>query len=133
MSKGHAKHQESHHGLSSFGKDLVRRCGSKCELCDAQGVKLVVFEVPPIGTEPDYDHCVMICENCQSQIERPKTIKANYWRFLATTMWNTIPALKVISVAMLKHLSAEHAWAAELLDQVYLNAEEDAWVIKIVI
>jgi len=133
MSKGHAKHQERHHGLSLFGKDLVRRCGSKCELCDSSGVKLGVFEVPPIATEPDFNHCIMICETCQIQIEKPKSIDASYWHFLASSMWSTTPAVKVLSVAMLKHLSDKNDWAVQLLDQVYMDAEEDSWVTKIVI
>ena len=133
MSKGHGKHQERHHGLSLFGKDLVRRCGSKCELCEAHGVKLAVFEVLPIAAEPDFDHCIMICQTCQTQIERPKTLDAHHWRFLTSSMWSTVPAVKVMSVAMLKHLAVQHDWATELLEQVYLDAAEDAWVTKVVI
>lgn len=133
MSKGHAKHQERHHGLSLFGKDLVRRCGSKCELCESSGVKLSVFEVPPIGTEPDFSHCIMICETCQFQIEKPKRIDSDYWHFLASSMWSTVPPVKVISVAMLKHLSDKNDWAVQLLDQVYLDSDEDHWAAKIVL
>ncbi|UTW04120.1 phnA protein [Amphritea atlantica] len=127
MSKGHAKHQERHHGLSQFGKDLVRRCGSKCELCEDHGVKLVVYEVPPIEAEPDYDHCIMICETCEGQLDRPKTIDATYWRFLANSMWSSVTPVKVISVAMLQHLAKQEAWAGELLEQVYMDEEERAW------
>lgn len=128
MSKGHAKHHERHHGLSQFGKDLVRRCGSKCELCESAGVKLAVFEVPPIDAEPNYDHCIMVCETCQGQIDRPKSIEPDYWHFLANTMWSPVQPAKIMAVVMLHHLSAKHPWASDLLEQVYLEPEEDGWV-----
>lgn len=131
MSKGHSKHHERHYGLSLFGKDLVRRCGSKCELCEAHGVKLGVYEVPPIGTEPDFDHCIMICATCQGQIDKPRTIDANYWRFLATAMWSTVTPVKIMSVTMLRHLAAEHDWASDLLEQVYIDPDEDAWLVNV--
>ncbi len=131
MSKGHAKHHERHHGLSLFGKDLVRRCSSKCELCEAHGVKLKVFEVPPIEAEPNFDHCIMICEACQGQIDKPRTIDPNYWRFLANAMWSSVPPVKIMSVTMLRHLADKNDWASELLEQVYLEPDEDAWLVKV--
>ncbi len=131
MSKGHAKHLERHHGLSMFGKDLVRRCGAKCELCEAHGVKLAVYEVPPIAAEPDYDHCIMICDSCRAQLERPKTIDPTYWRFLANAMWSSVVPVKVISVVLLEHLAKQQDWAGELLEQVYMQAEERAWADEV--
>lgn len=128
MSKGHAKHQERHHGLSQFGKDLVRRCGSKCELCEAHGVKLTVYEVPPIAADPNYDQCIMICELCSNQLDKPKTIDPNYWRFLASTMWSDLAPVKVISIALLKYFEEAEDWAAELREQVYIQQEEQDWL-----
>ncbi len=128
MSKGHDRHQERHHGLSLYGKDLVRRCGSHCELCDAQGVKLGIFEVPPVGPEPSFEQCIMICETCQEQLEKPKRRDPNHWRCLNHSMWSQVPAVKVTAVAMLKALSADQSWAAELLEQVYLESEEERWL-----
>ncbi|MBU2965362.1 phnA protein [Amphritea sp. 2_MG-2023] len=131
MSKGHSKHQERHHSLSQFGKDLVRRCGSKCELCEAHGVKLGIYEVPPVAEDPDYDHCIMICEHCSAQLNRPKTIDPSYWRFLATSMWSTLMPVKVISVVLLQQLAKQQSWAAALLEQLYMQPEEQAWADQI--
>lgn len=131
MSKNHAKHQERHHGLSQFGKDLVRRCGARCELCEAHGVKLGVYEVPPIVAEPDYEHCIMICETCSGQLDRPKTIDPTYWRFLATSMWSSVVPVKVISVVLLAHLAKQQDWAGELLEQAYMEESERAWADEV--
>lgn len=131
MSKGHAKHQERHHGLSQFGKDLIRRCGSKCELCETHGVKLIVYEVPPIEADPEYDQCIMICETCSGQLDKPKTIDPSYWRFLASTMWSDLTPVKVISIALLQHLARQDDWAAELRQEVYIEQDELDWIDKI--
>lgn len=131
MSRGHDRHQERHHGLSLFGKDLVRRCSSHCELCDAQGVKLGIFEVPPVPTEPLLDHCTMICETCREQIERPKFRDNNHWRCLNHSIWSSVPAVKVLAIAMLQNISEQERWAVELLEQVYLEPEESEWLDKL--
>ncbi len=131
MSKGHARHQERHHGLSLYGKDLVRRCSSHCELCDAHGVKLAIFEVPPVPSEPDFEHCVMLCETCSEQIERPKMRDANHWRCLNHSVWSSVTAVKIMAVAMLQSLAEQESWAQELLEQIYLEPEESEWLDKI--
>lgn len=131
MSRGHDRHQERHHGLSLYGKDLVRRCSSHCELCDAHGVKLGIYEVPPVPVEPDIDHCTMICTTCQEQIDRPKSRDNNHWRCLNSSVWSSVPAVKVLSVAMLNKIAEQEEWAQELLEQVYLEADEQEWIDKV--
>ncbi|WP_415898967.1 phnA protein [Neptuniibacter sp. QD48_11] len=131
MSRGHARYQERHHGLSLFGKDLVRRCSSHCELCNAQGVKLGIFEVPPILTEPNFEHCIMICDVCTQQIERPKIRDNNHWRCLNSSIWSPVPAVKVMAIAMLQNIAQQERWAVELLEQVYLEPDEQAWLEEI--
>jgi len=131
MSKGHERHHERHHGLSLYGKDLVRRCSSHCELCDAHGVKLSIYEVPPIPTEPDLAHCTMICDLCLEQIEKPKLRDNNHWRCLNYSIWSEVPAVKVLAVAMLNKLAAEERWAVELQEQLYLENDTLEWLAQI--
>ncbi len=47
MAKGLDKHRERLEAVALFGKDLTRRSGSKCELCETSNVKLQIYEVPP--------------------------------------------------------------------------------------
>lgn len=131
MSKGHERHMERHHGLSLFGKDLVRRCSSHCELCDAQGVKLTIYEVPPVSSQPNFDHCIMVCESCHHQIERPKLRDPNHWRCLNHSVWSSVPAVKILASAMLRSLADRESWAQELLEQVYLEPEENEWLEEV--
>jgi protein PhnA len=66
----------------------------------------------------------MICATCAAQIDG--TSDENHWRGLASSMWSEDAAVQVLSVRMLKRLDA--AWARDLLDQVYLDEDTQAWV-----
>ena len=70
MAKGLDKHRERLETLALFGKDLTRRAGSKCELCETSNVKLQIHEVPPVPAEPDFEHCIFICDACQDDIDK---------------------------------------------------------------
>lgn len=130
MAKGRDKHQERRQALSLFGKDLTRRAGSQCELCEASGVKLVITEVPPAPKEPDFDHCLFTCETCREQIDNPKRIDSNHWRCLNKVIWSELVPAQVTAVLMLRRLE-KHDWAAELLDQAYISDEVQTWLDSI--
>jgi len=119
------------HALSLFGKDLVRRAKSSCELCGASETSLKIYEVPPVPTEPDYDHCIMVCEICSNQIEKPGTIDANHWRSLSNVIWSEIAAVQVLAVGLLRLLADKHPWATELMEQLYLSAEIEDWLDRL--
>lgn len=128
MSKGAEKHQGRISELNEFGKDLARRSKSHCELCDNHGVKLFIHEVPPVEKQPKFEHCIFICESCQSQIDKPKTMDVNYWHCLHTSIWSEVPAVQIMAVLIAKTLAQKADYAAELLDQVYLSEEQQEWL-----
>lgn len=130
MAKGRDKHQERRQALSLFGKDLTRRAGSQCELCEASGVKLVITEVPPVPKEPDFAHCLFTCESCSEQIDNPKRIDSNHWRCLNKAIWSELLPVQVTAILMLRRLE-KHDWAAELLDQAYITNEAQIWLDSI--
>lgn len=122
---------EKHHGrqnaVSLLGKELTRRAGSKCELCQASGVKLQPYEVEPIPEVPTADHCVFLCQECILQLNQPKAVVPNHWRCLSTAMWSEIPAVQLTSVLMLRRLQPLD-WANELLEQLHVSDEVTQWL-----
>ncbi len=128
MSKASEKHQARLNELNGFGKNLARRCKSHCELCDTQGMKLVIHEVPPVSKEAEFEHCIFICERCQEQIEKPKALDINYWHCLHTSIWSEVPAVQVMAVLMAKRIREKADFAEELLDQVYLEEPINQWI-----
>lgn len=123
MAKGLEKHQARRTALSRFGKDLTRRSVAKCELCGSGGVSLRVFEIPPEALEPDYEDCLFLCEECSSQLAKPKTIRPDHWRSLVSVIWSEVPAVQVMAACVLDRLSRDHEWAREALEEVYLDEE----------
>ncbi|MEH6626179.1 MAG: phnA protein [Motiliproteus sp.] len=129
MGRAYNQHQQRHQGLSAFGKDLTRRSAACCELCEARGVKLQIHEVPPIPTDPELEHCIFVCETCLDQLQHPKKRDPDHWRCLTRAIWSQVPAVQVTAVWMARQLSAQ-PWVAEMLEQLYLDPDIDAWVEK---
>ena len=127
MSKGYEKHRERMNQVSLMGKTLTRRSQAKCEVCEAAGVKLSVYEVPPVPTEPDVDKSVFICEECCDGLARPTKGPVDRWRCLGTAIWSEVPAVQVVAIRVLQELAPNHEWARELLDQAMLDEQIQAW------
>ncbi|MBI9100092.1 MAG: hypothetical protein JEY91_16540 [Spirochaetaceae bacterium] len=123
MAKGLERHRERKTELSSFGKNLVRRSGSSCELCGSVGTTLAIYEFPPVPKDPDYDRCLIICETCREQLDNPRKLHADHWRCLNNTVWSEVAVIQALSIRMLKTLAPENSWAEELLEQVYPDPE----------
>ncbi|MGL4642121.1 MAG: PhnA protein [Cetobacterium sp.] len=132
MAKGFDKHQERLNIVSGFGKNLARRSKSKCELCEAIGVKLSVFEVPPSKDEPDYDRCIFLCDSCIELLKNIKRSKENDFRFLSGAMWSETPIVKVTAIYILNSIKEKYSWAEELLENAYLDEEEQALLESII-
>ena len=127
MAKGLQKHQERQSALSLLGKDLARRARSKCELCEASGVPLTIYEVDPIPSEPDFEHCVMACDTCREQLANPKRVQPDHWRCLTKAIWSEVPAVQVLALRYLRQLEDQHQWAADTLEIAYLSPEVEEW------
>ncbi|PKL35223.1 MAG: phnA protein [Spirochaetae bacterium HGW-Spirochaetae-1] len=129
MAKGLDRHRERMDILASFGRNLARRSGSRCELCSSSGVPLHIYEVSPVADTPDMDRCIFICTTCEKGMENPPGM-ADHWRCLNTAVWSEIPALQVISVRILRQISPKSDWARSLLEEVYLDPEIEEWIDK---
>ena len=131
MAKGREIHDARMAELSRFGKDLARLAKSKCELCEAAGEKLSIFEVPPVPAQPDMDRCLLLCQRCTgvSFAVREK-VTGEQWRFLSEASWSEIPMVQVMAIRLLKRLSASQAWAREALDTLFLDEEMETLVTE---
>ncbi|MDQ8187834.1 hypothetical protein [Pelagicoccus sp. SDUM812002] len=130
MAKGLEKHQAKQAQLSALGKDLTRRSGSKCELCETSGVALRPFPVPPEDEAPVVETCVFVCDTCREQLENPKRIDAAHWRCAARSVWSEVPAVQVVSARVLDRLGKTELWAREALEDVYFDEEVEEWIAK---
>lgn len=128
MAKGLEKHQERMGKLSRLGKDLTRRSGASCELCDSSGVSLSIYEVPPVPAEPELERCVFVCPTCSEQLENPKRMDVQHWRCVAQSVWSEVPAVQVVAARVLDRFSRSEVWAREALDEAYFEEEVESWI-----
>ncbi|NIP95876.1 MAG: phnA protein [Akkermansiaceae bacterium] len=126
MAKGFDINQERKLALSSFGKDLARRAKSKCELTQAAGVPLVIYEIPPVPGVPDFDRCLLVSEAVLAQLEKPTTLRPEEWRHLSELIWSEIPAVQAMALRILRHLAPSEPWAQNLIEEAYLDPEVEA-------
>ena len=105
-------------------ESLRERSDSTCELC-AKKDNLNVFEIPD-SPESGLICSILICNNCQEQIEDSEKVQPNHWRCLNDSMWSTIPAVQVMAWRMLNRLKAE-GWPQDLLDMMYMEDDVKSW------
>lgn len=127
MGKGYETHQARVTALQALGKDLARRAKSKCELTGAAGVPLRPYELPPVAEEPDLERTLLLCEACHEVLEQPKRLAGRAWQGLAEVVWSEMPAVQVVAWRMLQCLAKREDWAREVVEEVFLDPEVEAW------
>ena len=127
MGKGYETHHARVLALQGLGKDLARRAKSKCELTGASGVPLRAYEVPPVSDEPDIERTLLISEACHEVLEKPDRLKGREWQCLAEIVWSEMPAVQVVAWRMLHCLAKREDWAREVIAEVFLDEEVEAW------
>ena len=132
MAKGYEIHQLRSMALQALGKDLARRAKSRCEITGDAGVPLRAYEVPPVGESPDFERTLLICETCHEALERPSSMRGRSpWQCLAEVVWSDFPALQVVAWRMLHELAKREDWAREILEDLELDPEIEAWARSI--
>jgi len=127
MAKGYEQHQARMMALQGLGKDLTRRAKSKCEITGAAGVPLRPYEVPPVGEDPELERTLLISNECHEMLENPRRLAGRTWQCLAEAVWSEMPAVQVVAWRMLSELAKREDWAREVLEEVYLDPEVEAW------
>jgi protein PhnA len=68
---------------------------------------------------------VWLCSPCHGRLQDRPFASAE-WRFLADSIWSEHPAVQVLSYRILRQMSGD-PWADNLLAQIYLSDELQAW------
>ncbi|OQY41249.1 MAG: PhnA protein [Fusobacteriia bacterium 4572_74] len=131
MARGYDEAKDRKNKISLFGKTLVRRSKSTCELCGESGQKLNIFEVGKIEVEPDYDRCIHICDTCMDTIDRLKKADENDLRFLNYAIWSEVNIVKATAINLIKQIEGKYSWIDDLLDMIYMDEELAELVEKI--
>ncbi len=105
--------------------DLKERSGCTCESCGAtEGFTTYVV---PSTSDGNADEASLLCGTCREQIADPEQVDVHHWRCLTESMWSEVPAVQVMAWRMLNRLSANEAWAQDLLDTLFLEDDVQTW------
>jgi protein PhnA len=109
--------------MSDPTPELLQRAGDACELCgrkdDLQGRQ--VSGSPEAGL----DAIVAVCGACQAGLEGGEP-DDKHWFCLKESAWSEVLAVQVVVWRQLHRLTGQ-AWAEDLLGQIWLPEEVQAW------
>lgn len=126
MARGLNEHKARIEAVNALGRTLVRRSGSKCELCEASGVSLRAVEVRPLVEEPEVDEALFLCDLCRDALEGGK-LEGSRWRCLESVIWSDIRPVQVTAVRLMRRIAeGGEAWAVDVLSGLYLDPEVEA-------
>ena len=118
MAKGRDKHQAYLDALNSFGKQLARRSGRKCELSGATG-PLVIYDLIGPPKPPELTHILLVSESMKQSLDGEKLVESEL-RFLENCVWSTEPAVRHASVELLSRISED--WARSAIENAEMMA-----------
>ena len=104
--------------------ELQTRSFNSCELCKSTE-NLNIYTLQP-SQGVNLSDSIYACGSCISQIEDSSLIDHNHWRCLNDSMWNTEPAIQVVSYRMLHRLNDE-SWAQDAINMIYMEPDTMEW------
>lgn len=129
MAGGYEKNKQRNEALQLLGKDLARRAARKCELCEAGGVRLDPWEIPPIGDAPELERTLLLCETCAAGAGGGRLEDPERWRCLESAMWSDVTAIQVAAIRLLRRLCEGGVeWARASQEMVVPSAEAMEWL-----
>ena len=108
---------------SPLTEELTARAGGVCELCGGSA-GLSRFEVSAAPADASAD--LAACAVCTDQLAEGAELDQKHWFCLQESIWSEVPAVQVLSYRVARRLRHE-SWASDLIDQVWLDAENTAW------
>jgi protein PhnA len=118
MAKGYQKHQARLDAISLLGKDLARRAGRNCELCEG-GSDCRPFDTKP-ESPPSLDTLTLLCGRCRDLLDAPGSVPADHLRFVANHAWTDRAGLRHLVLTLLEPLSDD--WARDAVENAKMMA-----------
>lgn len=110
--------------MSKLDAKLLNRANHKCELCSSEQ-NLVQFKVENTGFD-QFENEVIICSNCEEQINEVVPVDENHWRLLNDSIWHPVIAIQVLSYRLL-HQFNQFSWTRDLIEMMYMEEEVKNW------
>lgn len=123
MAKWTGRSKARKNNVTEFGKELVRRSKSTCELCGESGRSLSVYEVGKTEDDADLERCVHVCDECKTTIKKLNKASENDLKFLNHAIWSEENTVKAAAIHIISEIDKRYSWIDDLLDMVYIDDE----------
>jgi protein PhnA len=123
MAKWTGKSKVRKNNVAEFGKEMVRRSKSTCELCMESGRSLSIYEVGKTEDDPEFDRCIHICDECKGTIKKLDKASENDLRFLSNAVWSETNTVKAAALHIISEVHGRYSWIDDLLDEVYIDED----------
>lgn len=123
MAKWTGKSKARKNNVTEFGKEMVRRSKSRCELCGESGRSLSVYEIGKTEEEADFERCIHVCNDCKNTIKKLNKANENDLRFLNHAIWSEENTVKAAALHIISEIEQKHFWIDELIDMIYVDSE----------
>ncbi|OQY41251.1 MAG: hypothetical protein B6227_05805 [Fusobacteriia bacterium 4572_74] len=110
MAKWNGISKRRKNNVIEFGKKLVRRSKSTCELCGESGRSLSVYEVGKTEEKADLERCIHICDKCKNTIKKLNKASENDLRFLNHAIWSEENTVKAAAIHIISELEGENRY-----------------------
>jgi len=123
MAKWTGRSKARKNNIAEFGKEMVRRSKSTCELCGESGRSLSVYEIGKTDENADLERCIHVCDECKNTIKKLNKAGENDLRFLNHAIWSEENTVKAAALHIISEIEdrSRYSWIEDLVDMVYID------------
>lgn len=116
MAKGADQHREHREAVQSFGKQISKRAGFRCEWCEGDQ-ELRLWEYRP-DREPEAAGLALLCASCRA-LAAGKESDPHRLRPLRRALWSDIPAVAEGAACVLAR--CREPWVREAIEESFID------------
>jgi protein PhnA len=118
MAKGYNTNKERLEAVNSFGKNVGKRAGFKCEWCESKE-DLRLWDYKP-DLPPQPESLAMLCSRCRDLADGKKG-DPNELRSIRNALWSDIPAVAEGAARVISR--CREAWVKDAIEQSFIDEE----------
>lgn len=123
MTKGYQANRERLQEIGSFGKEIGKRAGFKCEWCESKA-DLRLWDYKP-AEEPSAATLALLCQRCRDWAAGRKAA-ADELRSIRNALWSDVPAVAEGAATVLAQ--CREPWVREAIEESFIADEVKAAV-----
>ncbi len=125
MAKGYQANKERREALTTFGKELGKRAGFKCEWCESKD-DLRPWDYKP-DQDPEMGNLALLCARCRDLADGIKA-DVNELRSIRNALWSDVPAVAEGAARVLSQ--CKDSWVREAIEESFIDEDVKAKLLE---